>query len=328
MSPTKTILVTGATGRQGSGVVTALLASGQPYHILAVTRTASSPKAKSLAALSPTITLVEGDLDDPSALWAAATAAAPPSSSPRIWGVYSVQVSMGRGVTEASEVRQGTALIDRAAAAGVAMFVYSSVDRGGDCASWDAETPIPHFRSKHRVERHLREVAAASSPSPSGTMSWTVLRPVAFMDNLRPGFETSVFLAALRNRLPAAKKVQWVASANVGRYAAMAFADPPAWHGRAVGLAGDELTLAELSGAFERAVGRPAPVSYWFFGTALTALARELGLMIGWFASDGYAADVAARRREYPGLMDMEAYLRSSKEWQAVAVKPDGCPCV
>ncbi|OIW25954.1 NAD(P)-binding protein [Coniochaeta ligniaria NRRL 30616] len=306
----KTILVTGATGRQGSGVITALLSSQTPYTILALTRNPSSPAAQHLATLSPSLHLIQGNLSDIPALFAAATAASSP-----IWGVYSVQVSMGPGVTEESEVAQGTGLIDAAVAHGVRYFVYSSVDRGGDDASWETQTPIPHFRSKHRIEHHLR---AATQPDTKGAgMAWTVLRPVAFMDNLKPGFETSVFLAALRKQLPRNKKVQWVASADIGRFAAMAFDQPEEWQGRAVGLAGDELTMEELSAVFERATGRPARVAYEVFGSLLTTLVRELGLMIGWFASDGYGADVQARRGEYPALMDLEAYLRGNKEWQA-----------
>ncbi|KAH8906197.1 NmrA family protein-like protein [Coniochaeta sp. PMI_546] len=319
MAPPKTILVIGATGRQGSGVITALLASPTPYTILALTRTPTSEAAQRLALLSPTIHLVQGDLNDIPSLWTAASLLSPTP----IWGVYSVQVSLGKNVTEASEVIQGTALIDTALSHGVRTFIYSSVDRGGDRASWANETPIPHFRSKYRIEHHLRSVTTTTTsvppPCPHPPMAWTILRPVAFMDNLQPGFETSIFLSALRNRLPASKKVQWVASSDVGRYAAMAFDRPDEWDGRAVGLAGDELTMDELSEVFERATGRPAPVANWVFGYVLTALVRELGLMIGWFARDGYGADVAARRGEYPALMDLETYLRGNKEWQAVA---------
>jgi uncharacterized protein YbjT (DUF2867 family) len=316
MSSQKTILVTGATGRQGSGVITALLSSPEPYTILAVTRTPTSPAAQRLASLSPLLHLIQGDLDDIPSLWATASSLSPGP----IWGVYSVQVSMGAGVTENTEVAQGRGLIDAAVAHGVRVFVYSSVDRGGDDASWDNETPVAHFRSKYRVEHHLRDVTRPGAAK-GRDMAWTVLRPVAFMDNLRPGFETSVFLAALRNKVPADKKVQWVASSDVGHFAAMAFDNPEEWNGRSVGLAGDELTMDELSEVFEKVTGRPAPVAYWFFGNVLTALVKELRLMIGWFASDGYKADVEAGRRDYPALMDLEAYLRGSKEWQAVAAR-------
>lgn len=318
-SPKKTILVTGATGRQGSGVITALLSSPQceSYTILAATRNPSSAAAQNLARLSSCIILVRGDLNDIPTLFTTALSASPTHT---IWGVYSVQPSQGPGVTESTETTQGKALIDAAVSHKVRMFVYSSVDRGGDDASWLAPTPVAHFRTKHRIEQHLR--AATEPGTPGGRMLWAVLRPVAFMDNLRPrSFEARVFLAALRNNVPKGKKLQWLASRDVGPFAAMAFDSPEEWDGRAVGLAGDELTMDELDGVFERVIGGPAPTAYWFFGSVLTALVKEMALMIGWFASDGYRADVKRRRAEYPALMDLEAYLREDKEWQAVAAR-------
>lgn len=82
------------------------------------------------------------------------------------------------------EEQQGKALVDEALKAGVKRFVYTSVDRGGDERSWQNETDVPHFRSKHRIEWHLREEAEKKG----GEMTWAVLRPVAFMDNIQPGF--------------------------------------------------------------------------------------------------------------------------------------------
>ena len=85
----RTILVTGATGKQGGSVVAALLAAKADFNILALTRDASSPSAKRLASKSANITLVEGNLDDADAVFNSANKA---STSP-IWGVFSVQVS-------------------------------------------------------------------------------------------------------------------------------------------------------------------------------------------------------------------------------------------
>jgi uncharacterized protein YbjT (DUF2867 family) len=117
--------------------------------------------------------LIEGDLDDvPSLFRQAQTWAGAP-----IWGVYSVQVSTGKDVTSEREIRQGKALIDEAIKTGVRHFVYSSVERGGDEASWNNPTPIPHFRTKHDIEHHLRDVTV---PGKAGEhMGWTILRPVA-----------------------------------------------------------------------------------------------------------------------------------------------------
>ncbi|KAH7063560.1 hypothetical protein B0J12DRAFT_172547 [Macrophomina phaseolina] len=294
------ILVTGATGNQGGAVIDALLSQKRnDLTILAVTRDASSASAKRLANKSPTIKLVQGNLDNVPALFDAAAQAAAPAP---IWGVYSVQISMGRGVTLESEVHQGTSLIDASIARGVSHFVYSSVERGGDAASWDNPTPVPHFQSKQRIEQHLRSAAAGTA------MSWTVLRPVAFMDNLTPGLPTKLFLTALRDTL-GAKPMQWVAVADIGAFAALAFANPDEWRDRAIGLAGDELTFEELSESFEKATGYPAPVSYSFLGNTLMYMVTEVNLMIGWFASDGYRADIGKCRQAHPKLLDLETWL-------------------
>ncbi|KAI0004842.1 NAD(P)-binding protein [Xylariaceae sp. FL0662B] len=229
-----TILVTGATGKQGSAVINALLSrKADAFIILAVTRDASSPKAKRLASKSPSVKLVQGNLDDVPALFQEALKV----QSQPIWGVYSVQISIGKGVTQKSEVGQGKALIDGAIKAGVRHFVYSSVERGGDEASWNNPTPIPHFQSKYQIERYLRDSTSAGKLGHS--MGWTILRPVAFMDNLAPDFPTKVFLAALHNTL-GNKPLQWVATPDIGVFAAKAFFDPGRWDRKAVGLAGDE----------------------------------------------------------------------------------------
>jgi uncharacterized protein YbjT (DUF2867 family) len=182
-------------------------------------------------------------------------------------------------VTSESEVTQGCALIDAAVEHGVQHVVYSSVERGGDEASRENPTSVPHFHTKHRIEQHLREVTGAGKPG--AAMGWTVFRPVAFMDNLVPGFATKVFVAAMKNYLGESDKtLQWVAVSNIGVFAAKAFIVPAVWNRKAVGLAGDELTMAQLDQAFVRVTGSPAPVTYWFMGSALTRMVKELGSML------------------------------------------------
>ncbi len=173
----KVILVTGATGKQGGAVIEALLSQkAETFNILAVTRDVSRSAAKRLSSRSPSIKLVQGDLDEVPGLFREAQNVA----GQPVWGVYSVQVSMGKGVTSEGEIRQGKALIDESIKAGVKHFVYSSVERGGDHVSWDNPTPIPHFRTKCEIEHHLRDATATGKPGEN--MGWTILRPVAVSD--------------------------------------------------------------------------------------------------------------------------------------------------
>lgn len=84
-----TVLITGATGKQGGSVIKNLLEKSAPFKILAVTRDVNSASAKKLTQKSPSITLIQGNLDDPAAIFENVKHQI---SSP-VWGVFSVQVS-------------------------------------------------------------------------------------------------------------------------------------------------------------------------------------------------------------------------------------------
>lgn len=318
MTATKAILVTGATGKQGGAVLEQLSIhpSNPQYTLLAVTRDANSDSAKRIVERHPAVKLVQGNLDDVPALFSAAKAVLKEAGqAEKIWGVYSVQVSMGKGVTHDSEIKQGNDLIDESVKEGVTHFVYSSVDRGGNARSFENQTPIPHFKSKYEIERHLLEKAGKKGE----IMGWTILRPVAFMDNLVPGFPTKVFLTALRDALQG-KSIQWVSVEDIGVFGARAFRDHKEWNARAEALAGSELTIDEMSGCFERTIGSPVPATYGLFGSALMYMVTEVNLMITWFATDGYGADIGKLKKEEPKLCDFETWLGERSGWKGQAI--------
>lgn len=64
-----TVLITGATGKQGSRVIKNLLVKQAPFKILAVTRDVNFNAAKKLAEKSDNITLIQGNLDDPASIF-------------------------------------------------------------------------------------------------------------------------------------------------------------------------------------------------------------------------------------------------------------------
>lgn len=316
----RAILITGATGQQGGAVLNSLIAR-QPsdFLLLAVTRNAQSPSAKRLAAKSPSVRLVEGDLNNVPGLFKSATKAA---GTIPLWGVYSVQVSMGSGVTLEGEVRQGKAMIDESIKAGIKHFVYSSVDRGGNERSWENPTPVLHFKTKHEIEHHLRNSTAptdrkkdttntSTGSTTTNTMGWTILRPAIFMDNLAPGFAGKVFLTMLRDTMKE-KPLQWVATKDIGRFAAEAFHNADTWNNRAISLAGDELTFSQLSLAFQKVTGKPVGTTVGLLGKALKHGMSEMGTMVEWFKDEGYGADILENKRTVPEMMTMEAWLKES----------------
>ncbi|TDZ35100.1 NmrA-like family domain-containing protein 1 [Colletotrichum spinosum] len=294
----KAILVTGATGKQGGAVISALLDAGadRSYDIVAVTRNPTSAPARKLEASG--VKLVQGDLDDVPAVFSSARSLLGPDT--RIWGVYSVQTAIGKGASAESEQRQGLALVDEALASNVSHIVYSSIDRGGD-ASYDVQAP-------HRAPPRRR---LQGEPT---TTRWTILRPVAFMDNMAPGLETKIMAASWRVAVRE-KPLQLVAVRDIGRAAARAFLHPDEFAGREVPLAGDELTLEQANAVFRAKVGTEMPETFQFFVRFLHWMIAEFGAMYAWFYTHGFRVDVAKSRRDNGGLLTFAEWIEQESQY-------------
>ncbi|KAJ5738820.1 hypothetical protein N7493_001975 [Penicillium malachiteum] len=288
------VLITGATGTQGSSIIRNLVAKKSPLEILAVTRNAGSSSAQKLKELSSNIKLVEGNLDDPAALFQNARKV----TKSGIWGVYSVLVAIGNS---SSEEKQGKALIDESLKQNVHYFVYSSVDRGGD-ASYDTPTNIPHFINKHNIEHHLVE------KSKNTDMKWFILRPTAFYENLAPGFFGKVFATSFKMALKG-KPLQMVAAEDIGFFGAEAFMHPEQYENAGLSLAGDELTYDQFAQIFEQNTGQPIPSIYRILCSVFMASMKDMGYMFKWFHDSGYKANIPELRKTNPDLKDFGTWL-------------------
>ncbi|KAI9864400.1 MAG: hypothetical protein M1824_005103 [Vezdaea acicularis] len=297
MASLRSILITGATGKQGGAVIAALLSQPKPtFKILALTRNTTSASAKALAA-KPNVSVIEGNLDDCSAIFA---------KTGKVWGVFSVQVPLGGGQTPKTEEAQGKALVDAAVANGVENFVYTSVDRGGPEKSEVNATYIPHFISKYNVEKHLVEKASTSPQK----MSYTILRPTAFFDNLTFDFMGKAFGAMWATM--GDKKLQFISTKDIGWFAAQAFLKPDEYHNKAISLAGDEINNAEAAEKFKKVTGKDMPVTYTFIGRAIRWAVGDMNAMLKWFEEEGYGADIPALKRLHPKLQNFEEWLTES----------------
>ncbi|PMD46571.1 putative NmrA-like family domain-containing protein 1 [Hyaloscypha variabilis F] len=285
------ILVTGATGKQGGAVIEALIASKAPFQILALTRNAS--KAQSLAS-KPNVTVVEGDILNPTAIFEA---------NKPIYGVLSVTVPGKEGAEEA----QAKPLIDESIKNGVEHFVFTSVERGGNENSEKNPTNVAHFASKHRIEEYLKENSGNGSK-----MSYTILRPVAFMDNLSPGFYGKAF-ASMWGGL-GDTPLQLISVHDIGLFGARAFTDP-SFKNREIGLAGDELTLSQAQKVFKDTLGQDLPETYGFVGSGIKYMVSEVGTMFKWFKDVGYGVDIQALRKEEPRLQNLSTWLKESSKF-------------
>lgn len=220
---------------------------------------------------------------------------------------------MGDGQNVESEERQGKALIDAALANKVSHFVYSSIDRGGDAKSPSNPTYVPHFISKHRVEEHL------FAKSKGSDMTYTILRPVAFLDNLTQDFFGKHFATAWQITLGKKQKLQVVATSDIGFFAAEAFtkSDSEAYRNKAVSLAGDDLTFDEFKAIFEKETGKTLPTTFKLVSMFVNWMVKELGTMYKWFAEEGYGADIKALKKVHPELKDFRTWLKTESSWAA-----------
>lgn len=298
----RALLITGATGKQGGSVINALLKANAPFEIVAVTRNAQSPSAQKLLQKSPKIKLVTGDFKAIDDIFRQAEAA---TTSP-IWGVFSVQVPLG-----SNEEAHGKALVDAALKNGVSHFVYTSADRGPD--SDNTPTPVPHFITKHNIEKHLKAKTKGTN------MTWTILRPVAFFDNLTPDFFGKVFTTSFRMRLgEKAKKLQMIATSDVGFFGAQALsrAEAAEFRNKSMSLAGDELSFNELKAIFEKKTGETLPTTYNFLAGLIQWMSKDFGYMMKWMRTDGFGADVEAVRKVKPDMKGFGTWLETESAWK------------
>ncbi|MCG5217062.1 NmrA/HSCARG family protein [Streptosporangium sp. KLBMP 9127] len=265
------ILVTGATGQQGGATARHLLADG--WHVRALVRDPRSAAAQALVQAGAE--LVVGDMGDRMSLDAAMAGA---------HGVFTVQPANTAPDFDDNEVAHGVAVAEAALAAGVRHLVYTSV--GGA----DRATGIAHWETKWTIERHIRAIGLPA----------TILRPVMFMENhLMPEYGL-LGDSALVKVIPPGSRFQVIAVDDIGAFAALAFGDPSYYLGKAIEIAGDEITRERLIEAARRTAGG-------FDLGALEGGTPEEGAAGGSFG--GWRADIPALRKLYPGLMNFDTWM-------------------
>jgi len=284
----KVILVTGATGNQGGAVAAQLVSSG--WSVRALVRDADKPASRALAWKG--VELIEGDLDDPLSVGRAMRG---------VYGVFCVLSWRESGIEK--EIKQGRNITDTAKAYGVKHFIYSSV--GGA----ERSTGIPHFDSKWQIERYIY-----GSGLPA-----TVFRPVYMMYNFnRPETRASILQGALTMDIKPDRPLQMLAAEDLAVFVALAFENPSGYIGKAMELAGDEMTMPQAAEVFSRVLGLPVrfverPIA------GADRVSKESAVMMEWFNRHGYRADIRALRVLHPGMMTLEAWLRKAGGWAKAA---------
>lgn len=280
-STSRLILVCGATGRQGGAVVDELLARG--YRVRGMTRKPDGSKAQAVAAKG--VEIARGDFGEPESLRAAMRG---------VDGVF-FYTSFSP-----DELDHGTNVIEAAKAQGVSHLVYSLG------AAADPENGMTGALAG-RVELAIRR---------SG-IPYTILRPVAFMENYRGQQKRITRTGIVDSRAPD-RIATLIAIRDIGFFVGEAFDQPDEWLGRAVNISGDQMTMQELADTFSRVVGQEIPYNRMPLEEYLELFPQPLRPLFRWYDEVGYAADTGRWRARYPNLITLEQYLVETgwKDWR------------
>jgi uncharacterized protein YbjT (DUF2867 family) len=268
-----TVLVTGATGKQGGAVADLLLEHG--HNVIGYVPSPDAPPAQALSAKGAR--LATGDLADAGALTSAAATAE---------AVFGLSVPFGAGGKE-QEIAQGRSLVDVAAQLGIHL-VYSSV-RGADRI---VNSNIAHASSKQLIEAYLRDRDVPA----------TVLGPTYFMENTLNVAFNRLREGVLAMPLSPDKKLDQVTVLDIASMAVHALENPDQFVGRRIDLASDSVTGRQAAAVLSDVLGRDIPYQQLPIDQVRRRAGDEVANMFQRFEDNTYFLDITALRRNHPAV--------------------------
>ena len=193
------------------------------------------------------------------------------------------------------EIAQGRAAIDAAKAAGVAHLVFMSLS--------DGETfneHVKHAKTKLVVEAYLRQSGVPCS----------ILRPGAFFENLDDAANWNPLKKGRISFLTRAR-VNFCATYDIGRAAAMMFREPEVWLGKTLDVVSWQGDLNDLAAALQRVGGVPVKARLAMPIFLRRLLMKDLhNMFLLYETSPGPRATPAALRQVLPEAMTAEDWFR------------------
>jgi uncharacterized protein YbjT (DUF2867 family) len=310
MSDKKVIVVFGATGAQGGGLVRAICSEPNSGFVArALTRDPNSEKAKQLASLGAE--MVAADIDDPQSIKNAFAGA---------YGAYCVTFFWVHFSPE-KEIAEVKAMAEAARGAGLKHVIWSTLE---DTRKWvplsDNRMPtlngkwkVPHFDGKGESDHFFRDAGVPT----------TFLLTSFYWDNFiyfgmgpKKGPDGKLAIS-----LPMGdKKLPGIAAEDIGKCAYGIFKKGPELIGRTVGIAGEHLTGSQMAATFSRALGQSVsynPVPFDVYRKLGFPGADDLGNMFQ-FKHDFNeifcgARPVESARAMNPQLQTFDAWLAANK---------------
>ncbi|NEU06845.1 NmrA family NAD(P)-binding protein [Flavihumibacter sp. R14] len=299
MNKRQLILVAGAAGTQGGAVVDALLANN--IAVRAIVRSKNSEAAQALAAKN--VELVEASFDNIESLTEAAKGAT---------AIFSMQMGSHPG-NKGEETRHAKNLVAAAKAAGIEQIVHTSVARAGDhenFVDWDKGRWEPAYWEE--------KAAAINAVKGAGFSYWTIIKPPLIMENLLPSKSAVMFPTIAQGKLitPLAlgTKLDWISPADIGRFAAEAFAQPEKFNKKEFAIVGDKLTLSEVAELLSEVTGKRFATETISVEEAVEPRFHKLAAQsYVWMNVEGYKVDPQEAAGFGIQPESMKAYLERNK---------------
>ncbi|KAF3003146.1 hypothetical protein E8E13_008783 [Curvularia kusanoi] len=305
-SPKLLLAVMGATGNQGYSVASTALTSpdlSSRYNVRAISRSTTSPKMQSLAALGAS--LAGADMDAPDSLPAALAGANT---------LFFLTTTQYQGHTREIETRQAKAVCEAALAAGVSYIIWSSMSHPSVLSGGKYKN-VEHFDDKAEIEQYIRGLPVKSS----------FFAPASFMQNFmtmmrpRPSPEGDGTFV-LSNCAYPHTRTPYIDITESGKWVGAILAEPEKYEGKQFAAAAEILSMEEVVQILGRVTGKT--VRYQnvpdevFKGFMPEGLRQELFEMWAFQRDFGYYGtsmdeDVAWAKKQARGeLTGLEAFLR------------------
>jgi uncharacterized protein YbjT (DUF2867 family) len=307
----KIIAVLGATGAQGGGLVRAILADPQGgFAVRALTRDASTAKAKELAAMGAEV--VAANVDDVESLTRAFQGA---------YGVFCVTFFWDHFSAE-KEAAQVEGMAKAAKAAGIKHAIWSTLEDTRLKVPLE-DNRMPTLHGKYKVP-HFDGKGASNHFFTDAGVPTTFLLTSFYWDNLihfgmgpKKGEDGKLSFV-----LPMAdKKLPGIAAEDIGRCAYGIFKAGNTYIGKTVGIAGEHPTGAAMAKTLSDALGQEVVYNYVppeVYRTFGFPGADDLGNMFQYkrdFEADFCGArDLALSRSLNPKLLTFAQWVAANKE--------------
>jgi uncharacterized protein YbjT (DUF2867 family) len=310
MADKKVIAILGATGAQGGGLVRAIMGDKSgPFTARALTRDVNSAKAKALAALGAE--LVTANVDDVESLKRAFAGA---------HGAFCVTFFWDHMSPE-KEIAEARTMAQAAKHAGVAHVIWSTLEdtrtfvplSDNRMPTLQGKYKVPHFDGKGEGNKAFTGLGV---PTTFLLASFYWENMIYFGSGPKKGPDGVLALTFPMGN----EKLAGIAAEDIGKCAYGIFKKGRELIGKTIGIAGEQLTCAQMAAALTRALGKEVryndvpPEVFRGFGFPG---ADDIGNMFQFYRDFAKAVNTArspeVSRSLNPALQTFDAWLAANK---------------